>query len=54
MQERFFSKQIVCGPTHDSGSLLDHIYTNVGDTVADTIEAVWSDHKIVYAALTIS
>ena len=52
MQEKFFSKEIVL-PTHDSGSLLDHIYTNVGDAVADTIEVVWSDHKIVYAALTI-
>ena len=46
-------EELISGPTHASGTLPDHIYTNVGDVIVDTVEAVYSDHKIVYAALEI-
>ncbi|XP_062600656.1 uncharacterized protein LOC134262299 [Saccostrea cucullata] len=52
MSEAFSCKQIVFKSTHSSGSLIDHIYTNVTcNIITDVIESVYSDHKIIYTSL---
>jgi hypothetical protein len=43
-------KQIVTKTTHDSGSKLDLIFTNISPCETDVIETYWSDHKMVYCA----
>ena len=43
-------KQIVTKSTHDSGSKLNLIFTNISWYKTDVIEAYWSDHKMVYCA----
>ncbi|XP_061173536.1 uncharacterized protein LOC133182702 [Saccostrea echinata] len=52
MSEAFSCKQIVSKTTHSSGSLIDHIYTNMTcNSITDVIESVYSDHKIIYTSL---
>ena len=41
-------KQIVAKATHDTGSRIDLIFTNIASCTSDVIEAYWSDHKIIY------
>ena len=48
METGFNCKQIVTKTTHDSGSKLDLIFTNISSYKTDVIEAYWSDHKMVY------
>ncbi|XP_062599574.1 uncharacterized protein LOC134261132 [Saccostrea cucullata] len=50
MERGFSCKQIVRKTTHDSGSKLDLIFTNISPCETDVIEAYWSDHKMVYCA----
>ncbi|XP_078328660.1 uncharacterized protein LOC144623788 [Crassostrea virginica] len=50
METGFNCKQIVTKTTHDSGSKLDLIFTNISSYNTDVIEAYWSDHKMVYLA----
>ncbi|XP_062569080.1 uncharacterized protein LOC134231172 [Saccostrea cucullata] len=50
MERGFSCKQIVSKTTHDSGSKLDLIFTNISPCETDVIEAYWSDHKMVYCA----
>lgn len=50
MEKVFSCKQIVRKITHDSGSKLDLIFTNISPCATDVIEAYWSDHKMVYCA----
>lgn len=40
-------KQLVSGPTHIEGNLLDHVYTNIGDAVDHKHPAYYSDHDII-------
>ncbi|XP_061184993.1 uncharacterized protein LOC133193009 [Saccostrea echinata] len=47
MEKGFNCKQIVHKTTHDSGSKLDLIFTNISPCRTDVIEAYWSDHKMV-------
>lgn len=47
-------KQIVTKTTHESGSKLDLIFTNMSPCKTDVIEAYWSAHKIVYCAFDMS
>lgn len=44
----FNCKQIVTKATHDTGSQLDLIFTNISPCTTDVIEAYWSDHKMIY------
>ena len=50
MKLNFNCGQIVQKATHDSGSQLDLIFTNILNCETDVIEAYWSDHKIVYCS----
>ncbi|XP_062615938.1 uncharacterized protein LOC134277623 [Saccostrea cucullata] len=52
MSAAFSCNQIVSKSTHSSGSLIDHIYTNVTcHIITDVIESVYSDHKVIYTSL---
>lgn len=46
----FKCKQIVTKATHNTGSQLDLIFTNIAPCATDVIEAYWSDHKMIYCA----
>lgn len=50
LEKCFQCKQIVTKATHDTGSQLDLIFTNISPCVTDVIEAYWSDHKMIYCA----
>lgn len=50
MEKVFSCKKIVRKITHDSGSKLDLIFTNISPCATDVIEAYWSYHKMVYCA----
>jgi len=50
MLNTFGCTQLVQKPTHSSGSLIDHVYTNMKLGCSDVIDSVWSDHCMVYAA----
>jgi hypothetical protein len=54
MESGLNCKQIVTKATHDSGSKLDLIFTNMSPCETDVIEAYWSDHQIVYCAFDMS
>ena len=49
--ERLFNcKQHIQQSTHDSGSVLDLVFSNCNG-FCDIIEAYWTDHKLVYCAI---
>ena len=49
--ERLFScKQHIQQSTHDSGSILDLVFSNCNG-FCDTIDAYWTDHKLIYCAI---
>ena len=49
--ERLFScKQHIQQSTHDSGSVLDLVFSNCNG-FCDIIDAYWTDHKLIYCAI---
>ena len=49
--ERLFScKQYIHQSTHDSGSILDLVFSNCNG-FCDIINAYWTDHKLIYCAV---
>lgn len=48
MENRFSCVQQVLKCTHNTASLIDHIYANIQSLTVDVIECIWSDHSILY------
>ena len=53
--EKHGYRQLVCQPTTDSGSLLDHIYFNKDDinndeVIVDIHDVYYSDHDSVFVS----
>ena len=46
----FGCKQHIQQSTHDSGSVLDLVFSNT-NAFCDIIEAYWTDHKLIYCAI---
>jgi len=44
IEKELHCKQIISKPTHDSGSLLDHVYSNIDALRSGVLECTWSDH----------
>ena len=51
MQNEFHCSQLVQHMTTDYGSILDLVFTNCTGS-CETIDAYWSDHKLVYFSIT--
>ena len=57
MEETFLCKEIVKTVTTDYRTILDLFFVKVNPDVlvkSDVLEAYWSDHNVVYAAMNLS
>ena len=48
LENTLHCKQLMMLPTTDNNSVLDHIYSNMGNIPAGILDSYWSDHKFIY------